>query len=310
MRWIIWGFGLIVIFTNCKKEVSTFDASGSFEADEVIISSEATGKILYLDIEEGTNLKANQLIGIIDTSTLFLKKKQLFAQIHASAYRLPNIEAQTQFYEAQINVVNTKLDYLLNEKIRIEKLIHSNAIPLKQLDDVNAQINDLNQQLILISKQKQSAISLLQTQAKTIQNEPMPIYVQIEQLNDQINKSKIINPIEGIVLSQYAKSNEVTNNGKPLYKIADMRNITLRTYITGEQLPFIKLGQKVKVFTDQGKNAMFSDEGKIYWISSQAEFTPKTIQTKDERSHLVYAIKIKVKNNGRYKIGMYGEIKF
>ena len=310
MKSLILSFSVLVLFTSCAKKEATFDATGSFEADEIIISSEVMGKILYLDIEEGKNLKKGELIGIIDTSTLFLKKKQLIAQIKAGSSRFPDIPSQTQFYEAQINVVKTKLEYLLNEKVRIEKLVSAKAVPVKQSDDINAQINDLNQQLLLISKQKQSAISTLKTQTKSIQNEPLPIYVQIEQIEDQIKKSKIINPIEGVVLSQYAKSHEITNIGKPLYKIADIQNITLRVYITGEQLPLIKLGQKVKVLTDQAKETMFTDEGLIYWISSQAEFTPKTIQTKNERANLVYAIKIKVKNDGRYKIGMYGEIQF
>jgi HlyD family secretion protein len=310
MKALIWALGLFLFISSCLKEAATFDASGSFEADEIIISSEAMGKILYLNIEEGKKLKRNELIGVIDTSTLFLKKKQLLAQIKASTARYPDIASQTQFYDAQINVIETKLAYLLNEKARIEKLIEAKALPVKQSDDMNAQINDLNQQLLLIGKQKQAAVSLLQTQTKAIQNEPLPIFVQIEQIEDQINKSKIINPVEGVVLSQYAKSYEVTNIGKPLYKLAEMQYITLRVYISGEQLPVVRLGQKVKVLTDQGKDTMFTDEGIVYWISSQAEFTPKTIQTKNERANLVYAVKISVKNDGRYKMGMYGEIQF
>jgi HlyD family secretion protein len=310
MKKLIYAIALLTFSLSCAKEEAPFDATGSFEADETIISAEAMGKILYLNMEEGIKLKANQLIGIIDTSALFLKKKQLLSQIKAGSSRFPDIKLQTQFYEAQINVVQTKMDYVLNEKVRIEKLIKANAIPVKQLDDINAQINDLEQQLLLINKQKQAAISVLQTQTKAIQNEPLPLYVQIEQIEDQINKSKIINPTEGVVLSQYAKSYEITNIGKPLYKIADIKNISLRAYVTGEQLPLIKLGQKVKVLTDNGKSPMHIDNGTIYWISSQAEFTPKTIQTKNERANLVYAIKVKLINDGRYKIGMYGEIQF
>lgn len=310
MKKLIYATALFIFFFSCHKEEPSFDATGSFEADETIISAEAMGKILFLNIEEGKLLYANQLIGLIDTSALFLKKKQLFSQIKAGSFRFPDIQSQTEFYDAQINVVQTKMAYLFGEKERNEKLLKANAIPVKQQDDIIAQINDLEQQLRLINKQKQAAISVLQTQVKAIQNEPLPLLVQIEQIEDQINKSKIINPTEGVVLAQYAKSFEITNVGKPLYKIADLKNISLRAYITGEQLPLIKLGQKVKVLTDQGENPMFVDKGTIYWISSEAEFTPKTIQTKNERANLVYAIKIKLKNDGRYKLGMYGEIQF
>ena len=145
---------------------------------------------------------------------------------------------------------------------------------------------------------------------ESINSDVLPLQVQVEQLNDQLAKCKIINPANGTVLTKYAEANEMTATGKPLYKIADLSNIILRAYITGDQLPQIKLNQKVKVLTDDGRGSYKKTEGTIIWINDKAEFTPKTIQTKNERANMVYAIKVRVKNDGTYKIGMYGEIKF
>ena len=300
---------LLVAISSCKNNVANFDASGSFEAEETIISAEAPGTIKQLNAEEGTALQAGQLIGYIDSVQLYLKKKQLEAQLKATGKRIPNVSAQTGYYNQQEAVTQSRLNNLLHEQTRIQNLVKADAATPKQLDDINAQIDETRKQLLVTGKQKEAQVSALQTQSSSISGDLQPLQVQIEQLNDQLAKCKIINPVTGTVLTKYAEANEVTAQGKPLYKIADLSTIILRAYITGNQLPVIKLNQKVTVHTDDGKGGFRQTEGVVSWISDKAEFTPKTIQTKDERANMVYAIKIKVKNDGTYKIGMYGEIK-
>jgi len=287
---------LSLIFFACGNGNDEFDATGTFESEEIIISSEATGKLVKFDIEEGSKFQQNQLIGVVDTVQLYLKKKQLEASIQAVLSKQPDIAAQLSTIQEQIKSAAT-------EKNRIENLLKSNAATTKQLDDVNAQLD-------LLNRQYTATKSSLTITKQGLQSETYPLLAQVEQIQDQINKSKIINPVDGTVLTRYAKQNEITANGKALYKIADLSNMTLRAYVNGDQLGQIKLGQKVKVFVDKGNSDQKEMSGEIYWISSKAEFTPKTIQTKDERANLVYAVKIKVTNDGYLKIGMYGEVKF
>jgi len=289
-------FFLSFILFSCSIGNDKYDATGTFEAEEIIISSEAMGKLISFDVDEGKNIKTNEIVGLIDTTQLYLRKKQLEASIKAILSKLPNISTQLATIEEQIKTAET-------EKRRIENLVKSNAATSKQLDDANAQIN-------LLNKQYSATKSSLTITKQGIQNEVYPLQVQIEQVEDQIQKSIVKNPVGGTVLTRYSKQNELAVNGKALYKIADLSKMTLRAYINGEQLPQIKLGHKVKVFVDKGEAEQKEMEGEIYWISSKSEFTPKTIQTKDERANLVYAIKVKVKNDGYLKIGMYGEIKF
>jgi HlyD family secretion protein len=286
----------LLILSACSNGNNKHDATGTFEAEEIIVSSEAAGKLVWLNVEEGTTLKQNQMVGIVDTLQLFLKKKQLEASIKAILSKQPDVAAQLAAIGEQIKSVNT-------EKLRIEKLVRSNAAASKQLDDVSAQIEVLN-------KQYEAAKSSLNITRLALQSETNPLQIQIEQINDQLYKSKIKNPVDGIVLTRYAKQNEVTSLGKALYKIADLSKMTLRAYINGNQLAQVKLGQKAKVFVDKGNDEQKELSGEIYWIASKAEFTPKTIQTKDERANLVYAVKVRVVNDGYLKIGMYGEIKF
>jgi len=300
---------LLVAISSCNNNTNAFDASGSFEAEETIISAEAPGTIKQLNAEEGTALQAGQLIGYIDSVQLYLKKKQLEAQLKATGKRIPNVSAQTGYYNQQEAVTQSRLNNLLHEQTRIQNLVKADAATPKQLDDINAQIDETRKQLLVTGKQKEAQVSALQTQSSSISGDLQPLQVQIEQLNDQLTKCKIINPVTGTVLTKYAEANEVTAQGKPLYKIADLSTIILRAYITGNQLPVIKLNQKVTVHTDDGKGGFRQTEGVVSWISDKSEFTPKTIQTKDERANMVYAVKIKVKNDGSYKIGMYGEIK-
>lgn len=308
-RHITFAVILLTAMASCKSNKNNFDASGAFEAEETIVSAEVPGTIKQLDLEEGTVLQAGQVIGYIDSVQLFLKKKQLEAQLRATGKRIPNVGAQTGYYNQQEAVTQSRLNNLLHEQARIQNLLKADAATPKQLDDITAQIDETRKQLLVTGKQKEAQVSALQTQSASISGDLLPLQVQIEQLNDQLAKSKIINPINGTVLTKYANANEMTAQGKPLYKIADLRFIILRAYISGNQLPLVKLSQKVKVHTDDGRGGFKETEGVITWISDKSEFTPKTIQTKDERANLVYAVKIKVANDGSYKIGMYGEIK-
>lgn len=284
------------LFASCSDGNGDFNATGTFESEEIIVSSEAMGKIVKFDVDEGTQLKQSQIVGVIDTTQLHLKKKQLLASVKAVLSKQPDINTQLASLQKQIETAET-------EKHRIENLVKSNAATTKQLDDVNSQLE-------VLRKQYDATKSSLTISKVGLQNETLPLTAQIEQIEDQIRKSYITNPIDGTVLTRYAKLDEITSTGKALYKIANLKDMTLRAYVNGNQLGEIKLGQKVKVFVDKGNNEQKEMSGEIYWVSSKAEFTPKTIQTKDERANLVYAIKVKVANDGYLKIGMYGEIKF
>lgn len=286
---------LLLTLTACDKE-KPFDASGAFEAEEFVISAEATGTLLALDIEEGENLQAGQTIGYVDSTQLYLKKKQLEAQIVALQAKQPDIPTQLATLQEQLKTAE-------KEKQRITNLVNSGAATQKQLDDINANID-------VLKKQIDAQRSTLGISSASIVKETDLLQIQIEQLNDQLSKCTIHNPVNGTVLARYAKSHEMIAAGKPLYKIADVSTMILRVYISGDQLPLVKLDQAVRVFTDDGNGGLKETKGTITWISDKAEFTPKTIQTKDERANLVYAVKIKVVNDGSYKIGMYGEVNF
>ncbi len=286
----------LLILGSCKQEKIDYDASGAFEAEETVISANATGTLLQLDIAEGSDLLAGQVVGYVDTMPLYLKKKQLDAQIRAMLGKKPNIPVQLGALQEQLKTAE-------KEKIRITNLVKADAAPARQLDDINAQIDQLKKQI-------EATKSSLDISAESFSREAVPLQVQIQQINDQIQKSVITNPVAGTVLTQYTKVYEITSPGKPLYKLADLSTITLRAFISGDQLPRIKLNQPVTVLTDDGNGGYRETEGIVSWISDKAEFTPKTIQTKAERANMVYAIKIRVKNDGTFKIGMYAEVKF
>lgn len=287
---------LTTILFSCSNGNGKFDATGTFESEEVIVSSEAMGKLLKFEVEEGMILKKDQVVGLVDTTQLYLQKKQLESTIKSVLSKQPDIPTQLAAIKEQIATAE-------REKNRIENLVSSDAATTKQLDDINSELDVLN-------KQYDATKSSLTITKQGIRSETLPLIAQVEQIQDQINKSTIINPIDGTVLTRYAMQDEITSNGKALYKIADLSEMILRAYINGDQLGQVKLDQKVKVFVDKGDGKQKEMEGEIYWVSSKAEFTPKTIQTKDERANLVYAIKVRVKNDGYLKIGMYGEIKF
>lgn len=284
------------VLASCGSNNNKSDATGAFEADETIISAEATGALKQFDVEEGQSLKAGQFIGYIDSIQLYLKKKQLESQIRSTLSQQPNIAAQ-------VAAIQTQLKAAEKEQARLANLVKADAATQKQLDDMTAQVDVLRKQLAA----QQSALGIT---SNSIAEQTNPLQVQIEQINDQLAKSKIVNPIDGTVLAKYAEANEIAVTGKALYKIADVSTLTLRAYVTGAQLPAIKLNQNVKVLIDDGAKNYKEYPGTLYWISDKSEFTPKTIQTKDERANLVYAIKIHVKNDGYLKIGMYGEVKF
>lgn len=285
-----------LLLTSCTSKNLEFDATGTFEATEVLVSSEISGKIIQLNIEEGSELTQNQSVGIIDSTQIYLKKEQLLASQKAVNNRKPDIRKQLATIEQQIATAQT-------EKKRIQNLVASDAVNKKQLDDVNAQIE-------LLVKQQAATKSTLESSYNSLTDEDKSVQMQIAQLEDQLKKCYILTPIAGTVLTKYTEMGELTAPGKALFKIADTKNFILRAYVSSNQLTTVKLGQQVKVFADLGEKDSKEYAGTVSWISAKAEFTPKTIQTRDERSNLVYAVKIAVKNDGFLKIGMYGNVKF
>lgn len=284
------------IIGSCGKGKNITDASGAFEADETVISADASGTIKQFNIVEGQTLQAGQSIGYIDSVQLYLKKMQLEAQVKTTLSQLPDISTQVASLVVQLKSAE-------KEQQRISNIVKAGAASQKQLDDANSQVEELKKQI----DAQHSSLGITST---NISQQTMPLKVQIEQINDQLAKCKIVNPVSGTVLAKYVRQFEMTTTGKPLYKIADISSLILRAYITGDQLSLIELDQKVKVMVDDGKDKYKEYRGTITWISDKAEFTPKTIKTKDERADLVYAIKILIKNDDLLKIGMYAEVKF
>lgn len=280
---------------SCGGKDGEYDASGTFEATEIIVSSEANGKILSLDIVEGQQLEAGAPVGTIDSTQLYLKKRQLLTSVRGVEVRRPE-------YNKQIAATQQQIATQISEKARIERLVKAEAATQKQLDDINSSIS-------VLQKQLEAQKSSLTTTTSGMSEDAAALMIQVDQLNDQLSKCRILSPIKGTVLVKYAEAGELTGSGKPLFKIADIENMILRAYITSDIITKLKLNQEVKVFADFGEKEMREYPGTIVWISDKAEFTPKTIQTKKERANLVYAVKIAVKNDGYIKIGMYGEVK-
>lgn len=279
----------MAILLSCQGNNNKADGYGNFEATETTISAEANGKILFFEVEEGKILNDNQMVGVIDTVQLSLKKDQLLAAKNTVFSKSRNVLSQREVLMEQLKIAQ-------NDQARIANLIKENAATQKQMDDINGQIRILSQQ-----------IKSVETQNAPIVNEVKSIEVQIQQIEDQIQKCKIQNPSKGTVLVKYTEPNEIAAFGKPLYKIADLDEMELRVYISELQLATIEVGQEVTVKIDDA-DGMKSYRGNVSWISDSAEFTPKIIQTKEERVNLVYAVKIKVKNDGGLKIGMPAEM--
>lgn len=310
--------------SSCRQQHTPADASGAFEAEEVIVSAEAAGRILTFELREGDLLSRNDTVGSIDAELLQLQQAQLRAADAALDERRldsrPQIEVLAQQLQVQRRLIaaqQAQLKWLSGEKERFEKLVAAEAAPAKQLDDISGQYNSQQEQLAaaiaqldVIGSQIVAQREQERQQNRAILSERGPNAQRIRQVEEQIARSRIINPIEGTVLTTYAHAGEMTAPGKALYKIADLRSLNLRAYVSGSQLASIKLGQRVQVAVDDGRGEFRSYTGEIYWISATAEFTPRTILTKDERANQVYALKVRVPNKDGYlKIGMYGELR-
>lgn len=300
----------IFSFIACNNNKHQSDASGTFEVDEVVVSSEATGKILSLNIREGDTISKGEIVGEIDTINLALQKQQIEASIQSLDEKTINVAPQVDLLKKQLAVQQSQLQNLLHEKKRFENLLNQDAATGKQVDDINAKADLAKKQIAVTQQQINVQRNNISTQNKSIMSEKNPLEKNVAQINEQIKKSNIVNPVSGTVITKYAEAGELTTTGKALYSIADLSEMTLRAYVSETQLSQIKLNQNVKVLIDNGNDGYKEMNGIITWISDKAEFTPKTIQTKDERANLVYAIKIKVKNDGYLKIGMYGEVNF
>jgi HlyD family secretion protein len=282
----------ITMFTACDRNGNTSDAYGNFEATEIMVSSLSSGQLLVFVAKEGELLETNQVVGLVDTIDLSLRKAQLFSQKQAILSRLSSVNAQLAVNKQQL--LNAQVD-----QERIHKLLEEGAATIKQKDDIDGNIKLIERQM-----------TATKSQLESINSEAVALDSQVAQVNESIRKSTIINPQKGIVLSKYVEPAEVVSFGKPLYKLADLSVLELKVYVSGGQLSQFALGDEVTVIIDKNKTELQQLKGTISWISSTAEFTPKTIQTREERVELVYAAKVRVQNNGQLKIGMPGEILF
>ncbi|HLN71734.1 MAG TPA: HlyD family efflux transporter periplasmic adaptor subunit [Prolixibacteraceae bacterium] len=282
----------LFLIVACNKNKQQSDAYGNFEAVETIISAESAGKLLAMQVKQGDQLKTGQPIAMIDSTELILKKEQTLAQLSAS-------ETKRQNVTAQINVLKEQRKNVQTTQQRLSKMFADQAATQQQMDDINGQLNVLDRQ-----------ITSTNTQFQLIASEMEVIKKQINLLDEQLSKCRIVSPINGTVLETYLETGELVTPGKPILKMADLSSLELKAYVSGEQLAKVKLGAEVKVMIDSGNEQMQPFTGKISWISSEAEFTPKIIQTREERVKLMYALKIVVVNDGSLKIGMPGEVVF
>lgn len=282
----------LTILTACGNGTTKYDATGTFETTEVVVSAEASGKLLSFKVNEGTQLKAGEEVGIVDTLQLYLKKMQLEASVKSVEQQRPDILKQVAAIKEQITTAE-------KDRNRMRNLVKAGAANQKQLDDAEMHLEVLRKELAAQG-------STLNNSRQSLTWQSSSVGIQVAQVNDQLNKCHITSPITGTVLARYAEVGEFTTPGKPLFKVANVNEMYLRAYITSEQLAKVKLGQKVTVYADYGNEERKTYPGVVTWISDSSEFTPKTILTDDERANLVYAVKIAVKNDGYLKIGMYG----
>ena len=287
---------LLALFSACGNGAPKYDATGTFETTEVLVSAEASGRLLYFDIEEGMLLKAGEEVGVVDTIQLYLKMLQLEASLKSVEEQRPDILKQVAATKEQISAAQ-------RERNRVANLLKVGAANQKQLDDAEDQLEVLRKQLVAQN-------STLSNSHQSLTWQSSSVGIQVAQVEDQLKKCHITSPITGTVLAKYAEAGELTAMGTPLFKVADTEQMYLRAYITSEQLSQVKLGQKVTVFSDYGTDEHKQYPGVVTWISDTSEFTPKTILTKNERANLVYAVKIAVHNDGLLKIGMYGGVEF
>lgn len=287
---------LLSLLSACGGRTTDYDATGTFEATEVLVSAEASGRLLCFDVEEGTRLASGEEVGLIDTVQLYLKKLQLQAS-------MKSVESQRPDVNKQIAATRQQIATAQREKKRVENLLKAGAANQKQLDDWDAQV-------ALLERQLAAQMSSLQNSTNSLTEQGSSVAIQVAQVEDLLAKCHIVSPISGTVLAKYAEAGELAAVGKPLFKVADVDHMYLRAYITSEQLSQVKIGNRVTVFSDYGGNERKEYPGVVSWISDRSEFTPKTILTKEERANLVYAVKITVENDGLLKIGMYGGVKF
>ena len=292
----IWTIGLAMVLASCGDKEQKNDATGVFEATETTIAAEQSGTLMAFDVCEGDEIAAGKEVGLIDTTQIWLKIKQMGATKQVYQSQKPDMEVQ-------IAVTRQQLDKAKQEQQRYKELVSDGAAPSKMLDDATSQVE-------LLEKQLKAQISTLNTQLSTLNSQLSTTDVQVSQLMNQLRKCHVIAPVKGIVLEKYVEKGEFVAIGKPLFKMADTKSMFIRAYVTSAQLKNIRVGQKAKVFADYGNGQKKEYEGVVSWISSRSEFTPKTILTDDERADQVYALKVAVKNDGYIKIGMYGEVLF
>lgn len=303
---LITALAALIACTQSKN----YDATGNFIADEVIVSAQQNGQLISYNVQEGQTLTEGQKVGQINTEVLQLQKQQVEATIATLKNKTLNPDDQAALIRSQYEVQKAQLEQQQHELSRVKQLVAGGAATQKQLDDLTATVSQLQKQLAVTQNQLKASLTNINTQNNSILSQEAPLQKSAQALQTQIEQAAIINPITGTVLVNYALKGEMQTYGKPLYKIANTDTLTLKAYITGNQLPQVKLGQAVTVHTDAAEGEQHTYKGEITYIASKAEFTPKTIQTKDERANLVYAIKVKVKNDGYIKIGMYGEVLF
>lgn len=291
----IWCYGLLSLLAVGCGNRDDFDATGTFEATEVTVSAEANGRILCFDVEEGDSVEAAVPVGAIDTVQLYLQKLQLERQVASARSSRPDVRKQATALREQIAQQQT-------ERRRVENLLKDGAATTKQLDDIDAQLKILQGQL-------DALLSTLHNNLASIDENSSAIELQIAQIEDRLSKCRIVSPVGGTVLAKYAEVGELAAVGRPLIKVADLGQVYLRAYFISEQLSSLRLGQQVTVTADFGGDERIDYPGRITWIASESEFTPKSIQTRNSRANLVYAVKIAVKNDGRLKLGLYGEVK-
>ncbi len=292
MKNVFLGILTAILVWGCSQKDTNSDAYGNFEANPVIVSSETSGKVLQFNLTQGMRVTQGTIVAVMDTTQAVLNKQQRLAQMAAVEAKRSSIAAQVAVFEEQIRNLETN-------KNRIQNMLNDGAATQQQLDDINGQIN-------VLRKQTQST----QSQYTSILRETEVLKTQLMTVEEQISRCYIRNPVEGTVLETYIEKGELAVTGKALYKIANTDQLTLKVYVSGAQLPAVKTGETVTVIIDKNKTENQHLEGTVSWISPQAEFTPKIIQTKEERVKLVYAVKVEVKNDGRLKIGMPGEVVF
>ena len=287
--------GMMASLVACEGGSGDYDASGVFETTEVTVSARGTGEIMRFDIEEGHQVEAGQAVGYIDTIQLHLKKEELLGSLMATDSRRYNVSRQIASLRQEIATQK-------RERLRYENLVREKAANQKQLDDINSG-------LAVLEKRLAAQVETLENSNRSVSGEVLMLEARIAQIEDQIAKCVITSPVRGTVLSKYAERGELAAQGRSLFKVGDLSDMYLRVYITAPQLTTLKVGQQVKVYADEGEDGRREYMGTVSWISDKAEFTPKTIQTRDERANLVYAVKVAVKNDGYIKKGMYGEMK-